>query len=171
MNNHFRSSYHEHQKAVFSTGRPLLSWGRQSQRRRGDQHLRRPDPQGTGPCHARIRCGGVFSTEDRATRGSAEYSSVYQNATYRFKSEANRQKFEQQPQKYAPQFGGYCAFGVSVGAKFDGDPEFWKIVDGKLYLNLNQEIQKNWLKDTSGNIDKARAQWKKIAKVAPAKLK
>ena len=113
----------------------------------------------------------AFFTEDRATRGSAEYSSVYQNATYRFKSEANRQKFEKQPQKYAPQFGGYCAFGVSVGAKFDGDPEFWKIVDGKLYLNLNGEIQKNWLKDTSGNIDKAQAQWKKIAKVAPSKLK
>ena len=76
--------------------------------------------------------------------------------------------FKANPAKYVPAYGGYCAFGVSVGAKFDGDPRYWKIVDGKLYLNLNEKIQKMWLKDVPGNINKAEKSWTKIKHKDPA---
>ena len=69
-----------------------------------------------------------------------------------------------------PQYGGYCAYGVSVGAKFDGDPHLWKVVDGKLYLNLNEGVQKIWAKDVPGNIEKADRNWRQIARKAPKEL-
>ncbi|MEM7279932.1 MAG: YHS domain-containing (seleno)protein, partial [Pseudomonadota bacterium] len=72
--------------------------------------------------------------------------------------------------KYTPAYGGYCAFGVSVGKKFVGDPEVWKIVDGKLYLNLDTRIQADWIKDIPGRIKSADKQWTKIASKNPAEL-
>ena len=69
-----------------------------------------------------------------------------------------------------PPYGGFCAFGVSVGAKFDGDPRLWKIVDGKLYLSLNEEIQQTWLKDIPGNNSKANEAWKRIEHSDPEQL-
>lgn len=113
----------------------------------------------------------AYFTDGRPTLGSAEFSVAHDGATYRFASKANLKTFKKSPDRYAPQFGGFCAFGVSVGAKFDGDPTLWKIVDGKLYLNLNQDIQGNWLKDLDGNIRKADSNWSKIRDVAPASLK
>jgi hypothetical protein len=70
--------------------------------------------------------------------------------------------FEAKPEKYMPAYGGYCAYGVAVGKKFVVDPEAWKIVDGNLYLNLDRDIQKKWLKDVPGYIKKAEANWPKI---------
>jgi YHS domain-containing protein len=64
--------------------------------------------------------------------GSAEFSHVYDGATYRFASRANLDAFKADPAKYAPAYGGFCAYGVAVGKKFDGDPRFWKVVDGRL---------------------------------------
>ena len=86
-------------------------------------------------------------------------------------SEANKEKFEKDPERYAPQYGGYCAFGVSVGAKFDGDPALFRVVDDKLYLNLNPEIQTTWGKDIPGNIAKADGNWSRIREKAPSELK
>lgn len=111
-----------------------------------------------------------YFTEGRPVIGSAKFATVYKEATYRFASEANLKAFEKDPAKYAPQFGGYCAYGVSVGAKFDGDPRFWEIVGGKLYLNLNHDIQKTWSEDKAGNIDKAEENWEEIAHRTPAEL-
>ena len=79
--------------------------------------------------------------------------------------------FEANPGRYAPQYGGYCAFGVSVGAKFDGDPTLFRVVDGKLYFNLNPEIQTKWLKDIYGNIANANGNWAKIRDKSLAELK
>ena len=113
----------------------------------------------------------AFFTDGVAKLGSAAHSAVHDGATYRFSSAEHLKTFEKNPQRYAPQFGGFCAFGVSVGAKFDGDPNLWRIVDGKLYFNLNYDIQKNWLKDIDGNIKKAEKNWRKIKDAAPSSLK
>lgn len=112
----------------------------------------------------------AYFTDGAPTAGRSKYSTVYEDATYRFASEEHLDTFEKNPEKYAPQYGGYCAFGVSVGAKFDGDPQLWKIADGKLYLNLNEDIQKTWQKDIPGNIKKANRNWKRIASKTPQEL-
>lgn len=113
----------------------------------------------------------AFFTEARPVQGDAKYAVVHDGATYRFASEANLASFKANPAKYAPAYGGYCAYGVSVGAKFDGDPRYWKIVDGKLYLNLDAGIQQTFLKDVSGAIRKADANWPKLAGKLPSEIK
>lgn len=113
----------------------------------------------------------AYFTEGQARVGEASFTATHGDAAYRFVSQANKEKFEKNPERYVPQYGGYCAFGVSVGAKFDGDPRLFKVVDGKLYFNLNREIQKNWLKDVPGNIHKADANWRKIHDKSPMELK
>lgn len=113
----------------------------------------------------------AFHTEGRAVIGSAKYAVVHDGAAYRFVSEANRKRFEENPQTYAPAFGGYCAFGVAIGAKFDGDPRVFEIVDGTLYFNLDPDIQKKWSEDKPGNIQKAEANWPKIRDKAAADLR
>ena len=112
----------------------------------------------------------AYFTDGQPTLGRATYSTVYNDATYRFASKEHLDAFERNPERYVPQYGGYCAFGVSVGAKFDGDPHLWRIVDGKLYLNLNEEIQRTWQKDIPGNVEKADRNWRKIASKAPEEL-
>ena len=112
----------------------------------------------------------AYFTEGRPMVGNAKFSAVFKNATYRFISKDNLKAFRADPERYAPQFGGYCAYGVAVGAKFDGDPRLWKIVEGKLYLNLNEKIQKTWEKNIPGNIRKANGSWTKIANRLPTDL-
>ncbi|UTW55358.1 YHS domain-containing (seleno)protein [Kordiimonas sp. SCSIO 12610] len=103
-------------------------------------------------------------------RGSGNHTASYKGATYLFASEDNLKAFNKNPAKYAPAYGGYCAYGAAVGKKFVGDPTVWKIVDGTLYLNLNADVSKVWHKDISGNIKKADANWKTIANVAAEDL-
>ena len=78
--------------------------------------------------------------------------------------------FEAAPEKYAPQYGGYCAFGLAQGYKFDGDPNVWKIVDDKLYLNLAPKVSEIWQEDVAGNITKADGKWTEVKDVSPAEL-
>lgn len=104
----------------------------------------------------------AYFTDGKARRGRADLSTVWNGAAYRFSSEENLQAFRKAPEKYAPQFGGFCAYGVAVGKKFDGDPELFRIVDGKLYFNLNPEIVKAWEKDLEQNIAKGDQQWRVI---------
>ncbi|MEO1160082.1 MAG: YHS domain-containing (seleno)protein, partial [Pseudomonadota bacterium] len=70
----------------------------------------------------------AYFAEGKPAQGSAEFSVVHGDATYRFASASNMKAFRANPDKYVPAFGGYCAYGVAVGAKFDGDPRYWKIV-------------------------------------------
>jgi YHS domain-containing protein len=93
------------------------------------------------------------------TRGSDEFSTRWQGATYKFSSSENLQRFKQQPEAYAPQYGGYCAYAVSKGATASILPEAWTIVDGKLYLNYNPGIKQRWQQDTAGNISAADRNW------------
>lgn len=113
----------------------------------------------------------AFFTEGKAQLGDARHSVAHEGAAYRFVSEANRRKFERSPNRFLPQFGGFCAYGVALGAKFDGDPRLFAIVDGKLYFNLNPEIQTAWEEDRAGNIRKADETWPGIRTADPASLK
>ena len=111
-----------------------------------------------------------YQTGKRPVRGNGHFVSVYDGATYQFSSADNQKLFESNPEKYAPAYGGFCAFGASVGKKFIGDPEVWRVVDGKLYLNLDTSIQSQWLKDVPGRIKSADANWRKIENKDPASL-
>ena len=112
----------------------------------------------------------AYFTDGAPALGSAEFPHVYDGATYRFASEANLDAFKADPAKYAPAYGGFCAYGVAVGKKFDGDPRFWKVVDGRLYLNLSGDIQAKWTEDIPGNIIEANANWAEIRSVAVGDL-
>jgi YHS domain-containing protein len=112
----------------------------------------------------------AYFSVGQPTEGNDRFTADYQGATYRFASADHRDNFVSDPAKYAPQFGGFCAFGTSVGRKFNGDPNVWRIVDGKLYLNLNKKIQARWLQDSAGYIRGANHNWPLIASLADAQL-
>jgi YHS domain-containing protein len=95
-------------------------------------------------------------------RGQSEFSAAHDGATYRFASAANLAAFRADPDRYVPQYGGYCAYGAARGYKAPVDPTAWRIVEGKLYLNYNHEVQKQWLVDPTDQIRKADAQWPRI---------
>jgi YHS domain-containing protein len=112
----------------------------------------------------------AFFTEAKPVFGTDAHAFAHNGGTYRFASQANLDAFKANPSKYEPAYGGFCAYGAALGKKFDGDPRFWKIVDGKLYLNLNGDIQAEWSKDIAGNIAKADTNWGRIRRLAVAKL-
>lgn len=112
----------------------------------------------------------AYHTVGKPVQGVAKYAVQHGNATYRFANEKNLQAFQDNPKKYEPAYGGYCAYGVSVKAKFDGDPRVWKIIEGRLYLNLDPDIQKAFNKDVAGAIKKADANWGAIKDKHPSQL-
>lgn len=112
----------------------------------------------------------AYFTVGKPTKGSEEFQAAHEGVVYRFASAANRDTFVANPAKYAPQFGGFCAMGARMGKKFDGDANAWHIADGKLYLNLNKDVQSAWLKDVPGNNKTAEANWPKIATKTPKSL-
>jgi hypothetical protein len=102
----------------------------------------------------------AFHTAGKPTKGSGKYELEWKDAKWRFASAENRALFEADPEKYAPQYGGYCAWAISEGYTASVDPEnAWSIVDGKLYLNYNVEVKEKWEKDIPGHIQKADANW------------
>ena len=112
----------------------------------------------------------AYFTESKPVKGSGYHVAEHQGVTYVFASKDHKEMFEANPEKYVPAYGGYCAYGVAVGKKFVSDPEAWKIVQGKLYLNLDKDIQSKWAKDIPGYIKKSEANWKKIKDKAPSAL-
>jgi len=105
----------------------------------------------------------AYFTDGKPVKGDKQFSHEWKGATWLFSSAAHRDAFAKEPEKYAPQYGGYCAWAVSQNSTADIDPDSWKIVDGKLYLNYNKEIQDKWAKDIPGNIKKADANWPGLA--------
>ena len=102
--------------------------------------------------------------------GSARHTAVHDDVAYYFDSDENKAAFEDNPSRYIPQNGGFCTFGVSVGKKFDGDPQYAAVMDGKLYLFLNEEIFQAFQKDRAGTIRKAARNWRKIQHKAATEL-
>lgn len=112
----------------------------------------------------------AYHAQGKAMRGSGYKTVAHKGITYLFSSDENKAAFEKNPERYLPAYGGYCAYGVSAGKKFYASPEVWKVVDGVLYLNLDEEIQKMWNEDVPGHIQNADKNWKKIRNTAPEKL-
>ena len=106
----------------------------------------------------------AYFTESKPVMGTKEFQHEWNGAKWQFASAANRDLFAADPGKYAPQYGGYCAFGVSEGHKAKVDPSVWKIVDGKLYLNYDAGVGNEWRKDIPGRIAKADKNWPKVMK-------
>lgn len=94
--------------------------------------------------------------------GTKEFSLEHGGATWRFASAANLEKFRADPAAFAPQYGGYCAWAISRNYTAPGNPENWTIRNGKLYLNYNDKVQSDWLKDPDGFIAKADANWPEV---------
>ena len=101
-------------------------------------------------------------------KGQAQYSYEYKGSKFFFANEANKRAFMQMPAKYAPQFGGYCAYGTSQGYKVSTQPDAFAIVKDKLYLNYNKKVQEIWQQDVPGNIERAEKNWPDVSK-APQK--
>ena len=101
----------------------------------------------------------AYFTEGRPVPGSSEHELMWNGATWRFSSAENLAAFEANPARYAPQFGGYCAWAVAEGYTASTVPEAWSIVDDKLYLNFSRRIQRRWERDVPGNIARGVANW------------
>lgn len=111
-----------------------------------------------------------YFTNSKATKGNQKYTATYKSAIYQFSSAENRNSFKQNPENFVPQFGGYCAMGVALNKKLETDPTAWKVVEGKLYLNLNTAVQKKWSTDISGYINTADRVWSGIQDISVAQL-
>ncbi len=103
-------------------------------------------------------------------KGKDMFTAKHNGATYHFAKEIHRDAFVGNPDKYAPQYGGFCAMGAALNKKFDADPTAWKIIDNKLYLNLNADVQSKWTPSAQANIDKANMLWSDIKDKAPKSL-
>lgn len=101
----------------------------------------------------------AYFTQGKALPGDAAISASHGGATYLFSSEDHKALFVADPAKYLPQYGGYCAFGASQGYKAPVEVDKFTVLDGKLYLNYNGQVQSTWIKDTAGYIEKADAFW------------
>lgn len=104
----------------------------------------------------------AYFTERKPVAGARDITFIWKDVTWRFATEKNRELFKEKPEAYAPQYGGYCAWAVSRGYTAKGDPRYWKVVGGKLYLNYDAGVQKDWEKDIPGNIGKGDQNWPKV---------
>ncbi len=104
----------------------------------------------------------AYFTENKSVKGSEQYSLSWNGATWLFSNIRNKESFEMNPEKYAPQYGGYCAYGLSRGYKASTEAEAFTIVDGKLYLNYNLAVRSEWNKDQKGYIGKADKNWQEV---------
>lgn len=104
----------------------------------------------------------AYFREGRPVQGSSAFETEHEGYTYRFANQANLDDFIADPEAFAPQYGGYCAWAVSQGYTASADPDNWTIVDGKLYLNYNDDVQSTWETDIPGFIEKADSNWPKV---------
>ena len=101
----------------------------------------------------------AYFSDRKPVEGKAEFTHEYEGTVWRFATAANRDAFAADPERYAPQYGGYCAWAVSQGYTASTDPDAWRIENGKLYLNYSKSVQQDWLEDVPGNIAKGDANW------------
>lgn len=101
----------------------------------------------------------AYVSQGRPVPGSAEIIHMWNGAIWRFSNLANRDAFAAMPERYAPAYGGHCAWAAARGYKAKGDPRHWKIVGGRLFLNYDAAVQKAWEADIAGFITSADAKW------------
>ncbi|PLS20852.1 YHS domain-containing (seleno)protein [Neptunicoccus cionae] len=101
----------------------------------------------------------AYFSEGKPVAGSRDHSVDWNGSTWLFANAGNAAAFAADPEKYAPQYGGYCAFAMANGYVAPTEPDAWSIVDGKLYLNFNLSVRSKWQTDIPGNIKKADAHW------------
>ena len=104
----------------------------------------------------------AYFTEGKPVKGRKKHRLEFEGADWYFASQANMELFKADPAKYAPQYGGYCAYAVGIGQTAKGNPKNWDIVDGKLYLNYNGKFQKIWNNDQASFIERGDANWPSV---------
>ncbi len=104
----------------------------------------------------------AYFTQKGPVKGNPEFEYIWRGARWRFASTVHREAFSRDPEKYAPRYGGYCAYAVSQGKIADIDPKAWTIFEGKLYLNLNKDVQRLWGKDMQKYIRSADRNWPRM---------
>lgn len=109
----------------------------------------------------------AYFTQEKPLAGKAEIAHEWNGAKWYFASEENKELFAANPEKYAPQFGGYCSWAVSHGYTADGDPQAWKIVGGKLYLNYNLQVKEKWETEQEKLIEIGEKNWTEFKKKKP----
>ena len=109
----------------------------------------------------------AYFREGRASEGRTEFTHTWNGAHWLFESAEHRDAFAREPGAYAPQYGGYCSYAVAHGYTADADPQAWKIVNGKLYLNYNVEVRKLWEQDIPGFLQKSEQNWPQFLKHKP----
>ena len=116
---------------------------------------------------AGVALGGVdvvaYFTEKTSKPGKPEFKTHWKDVDWYFSSAENMQAFIVAPEKFAPQYGGYCAYAAAKGGVAAGDPQVWSVVDGKLYINLSDAVKKLWVQDIPGNIAKANKNWPNLS--------
>lgn len=101
----------------------------------------------------------VGQSQPKAVPGKKEFTHTWNGATWAFASAENRDAFAANPEYYAPQYNGHCAYGVAQGGKVPGNPHLWRIIDDKLYLNITPVVVGFWEEDISGNLSKSEKNW------------
>ncbi len=105
-----------------------------------------------------------YFVDVKPSQGMEKFMAKHDGATYLFSSEKNRDTFVASPAKFVPEYGGFCAYGAAKGGKFEVDPMAYTVVDGKLYLNKNKDVQKLWTADVPGFISQADRNWAQLSK-------
>lgn len=105
----------------------------------------------------------AYFKESKPVKGSEQFTYSWKGANWHFANPENLAAFKANPQKFAPQYGGYCAYGTAQGHKAPTDPQAWSIVGNKLYLNYDKDVQSKWKKDQPGYIKKADQNWPTVS--------
>jgi YHS domain-containing protein len=106
----------------------------------------------------------AYFTQNEAVKGEPRWTVTYRGVTYEFASKEDQAAFQANPEKYVPQYGGFCAFATSKGVKADADPHEFAISKGKLYVNNNEQAEKLFQEDVAGTIEKADHNWPDVVK-------
>lgn len=107
-------------------------------------------------------CPVCYIAANKAAKGDAAFASVHEGVTYHFVDEKTKKMFEAEPVKFLPQYDGFCAYGMSLGKKFESDPSVFKVIEGRLFLNKSADVAKLFAKDTASHIVKADKSWKEM---------
>lgn len=134
----------------------------------GDREARHQNIDGTGYAIHGYDPVAYF-LDGKAVKGSKKFVATYKGANYAFVSEKNRQSFRQDPENFAPQYGGYCAYGIVHGSKSAIDPHVWKIVEGRLYFMINPGTMSIWKKREKLHIKIANGAWRIMTKQSAKK--